>query len=118
MDAFFVLLPIFSFIIILVWLNNRKNERMFLLKLGKDPNLANSKNDRFVSINYLRLGIIITCIGLGFLFGKLFFSDSDSGFFACLLIYSGIGLIVSFLTSRYDSLQEQKKNSENIDKPA
>jgi len=105
MEAAFVLGVIFAFIVIIIWLDTRKKERMFLLRQGKDPNLVDSKHDMFSSVNYLKWGIIITGIGMGMLSGTLigqWMSNRYDGLYlACLLIFSGIGIVVSFLVTRH-----------------
>jgi uncharacterized membrane-anchored protein YhcB (DUF1043 family) len=104
MEAAFVLGVIFGFIVVLVKVDARKKERMFLMKQGKDPNLADSKNDTFSSVNYLKWGIIVASIGLGMLagtfIGQALPGRYDSLYIACLLIFGGIGIIVGFLVAR------------------
>jgi len=101
MEAAFVLGVIFSFIVILVWLDTKKKERMFLLKLGKDPNLADSKEGAFSSTDYLKWGIIIISVGVGTLLGAM--SPNNTMFIAYLMICSGVGIVVSFLVTRHIS---------------
>jgi len=101
MEAVFVFGVIFAFIIILVWLDARKKERMFLVKQGKDPNLANSKDGAFSSTDYLKWGIIIISVGVGTLLGSM--SKDNGTFIAYLMICSGVGIVVSFLVARYMS---------------
>jgi hypothetical protein len=97
----------------LVWLSNRKKERMFLLKQGKDPNLVNSKDKTFSSVNYLKWAIIIIGIGMGMLLGtiigQLIPGRYDGLYFSCLLIFSGIGIIVSFWVTRRIYSEEPKE---------
>jgi len=116
MEAAFVLGVIFAFIVLLVWLNNRKKERMFLLQIGKDPNLADSKNKIFSSVNYLKWGIIVASIGLGMLAGSLVGSLNinryDSLYLACLFIFGGIGVIASFLVMRHISDSDKQSEKE------
>ena len=119
MEAAFVLGVIFAFIVILVRVDAQKKERMFLLKLGKDPNLANTKNDMFSSVNYLKWGVIVVGIGLGMLLGtiigSMYGNRYEGLYFACLLIFGGIGFVVSFLVtpshaSSKELSEEQKDN--------
>ena len=104
MEAAFTLGVIFTFITIIVWLDARKKERMFLLKQGKDPNLADPKGKTFSSVKYLKWGIIIIGIGMGMLkgtiIGQLIPGRYDGLYLACLMIFSGIGIVVGFLVSR------------------
>ena len=111
MEAAFVLGVIFSFIVILVWLDAKKKERMFLLKLGKDPNLADSKDGMFSSTDYLKWGIIIISVGVGTLLGAM--SPNNTLFIAYLMICSGVGIVVSFLVSRRVSQDDRAKNIKN-----
>jgi hypothetical protein len=118
MEAAIVLGVIFGFIVMLVKVDARKKERMFLMKQGKDPNLVDSKNDTFSSVNYLKWGIIVASIGLGMLMGTIIGSlysskQYDSLYLACLLIFAGIGIVVSFLVTHRNvssgkSAEEQK----------
>jgi hypothetical protein len=105
MEAAFVLGVIFAFIVVLVRVDVRKKERMFLLKQGKDPNLVDSKNDTFSSVNYLKWGIIVASIGLGMLVGTIIGQALpgryDSLYIACLLIFGGVGIIAGFLVTRH-----------------
>ena len=104
MEAIFIPSSFFAFIIILVWLNVRRKERMFLLQQGKDPNLVDSKNKSFSSLNYLKWGIIVLGVGMGMLagtiLGQLLPGRYDGLYIACLMIFSGISVIVSFLATR------------------
>ena len=111
MEAAFVLGVIFSFIVILVWLDTKKKERMFLLKLGKDPNIADSKDGTFSSTDYLKWGIIIISVGVGTLLGAL--SPNNTMFIAYLMICSGVGIVVSFLVSRKVSQGDRTKNTDD-----
>ncbi|MCL2511356.1 MAG: hypothetical protein FWF09_04835 [Bacteroidales bacterium] len=113
MEAVFVLGVIFSFIVILVWQDTRKKERMFLLKLGKDPNIADSKDNTFTSTDYLKWGIIIISVGVGTLLGAL--SPNNTMFIAYLMICSGVGIVVSFLVSRKANRDYDKKNVSDIE---
>jgi hypothetical protein len=114
MEAIFIPGGFFAFILMLVWLSNRKKERMFLLNQGKDPNLVNSK-EKTSSINYLKWAIIIIGIGMGMLLGtiigQLIPGRYDSLYFSCLLIFSGIGIIVSFWATR--RMYPEKPHSDN-----
>jgi len=122
MEAAFVLGVIFAFIVILVGVSARKKERMFLLSQGKDPNIVDSKNNIFSAINYLKWGIIIISVGLGMLtgtfIGSLKAGRYDGLYIACLLIFSGFGIVASYLVSRRVSDKQSKnepKNPEEIE---
>ena len=116
MEAAFVLGVIFAFIVILVWLDIRKKERMFLLKLGKDPNLADTKENFFSSVSYLKWGVIIVSVGVGTLLGTTLSSDNNAMFIAYLMICSGIGIIVSFLVSRKVAQGDDRtKNADEVE---
>lgn len=125
MEAVFILGVIFAFIIVLVWLQNQKKERRWLLEQGKDPNLAGKelnldlKDNVFSSVNYLKWSIIIIGIGVGMLVGTFVgtlgysYGYGNSLYLSCLLIFSGIGIIVSFLvTRRVSSSDKPKEKSE------
>jgi hypothetical protein len=113
MEAAFVLGVIFAFITIIIWLEARRKERMFLLKQGKDPNIIDNGQGKFSSGGYLKWGIIIIFVGLGTLLGTIFRSNSvtggDSVFIACLMICSGIGIVAGFLTTRNMSPSDKPK---------
>ena len=116
MEAAFVLGVIFAFIVILVRVDAQKKERMFLLRSGKDPNLSNLKTDTFSSVNYLKWGIIVVSVGLGMLMGtiigSLYGSRYEGMYLACLLIFGGIGIVVSFLVARNHQLPSEKAPEE------
>jgi hypothetical protein len=112
MEAALILGVIFAFVIMIIWLDARKKERMFLLKQDKDPNLANSKDDIFFFFIYLKWGIIIIGVGLGTLLGSIFRNNSST-FIAYLLICSGAGIVVSFLVTR-SMLSGQSKGEQSV----
>ena len=105
MEAVLIVGIIFAFVVIVIWLDTRKRERMLLLQQGKDPNLADSKNKTLSSTNYMKWGIIILGVGLGMLAGTIIgqlLPDRYNGvYIACLMIFSGLSVIVSFLVTRH-----------------
>lgn len=114
MEAGFILAVIFAFVIILVWMDNTKKERMFLLKQGKDPNIIETKLPKTTPVGYLKWGIIIIGVGVGAMFGTLFGHGKYSLYLSFLLIFSGLGLVVSYLVTRtttppQDQAYEEKK---------
>ena len=120
MEAVFILAVIFAFVIILVWMDNSKKERMFLLKQGKDPNIIETKFPRTSPVGYLKWGIIVVGVGLGALFGTLFGRGEYSMYLSFLLIFSGLGLVVSYLVTRKlttppqdEALKEKKEKIES-----
>jgi hypothetical protein len=116
MEAAFVLGVIFAFIVVIVMVEAKRKERMFLLKQGKDPSLAGSKETILSSITYLKWGIIIISVGAGALLGSMLRNikgvGNDSVFISCLMICSGIGIVVSYLVTRQAAPSDKPKEEE------
>ncbi|MDR0364694.1 MAG: hypothetical protein LBH92_06740 [Bacteroidales bacterium] len=105
MEPVFILAVIFASVIILVWMDNVKKERMFLLKQGKDPNIIETRLPKTSSIASLKWGIIVVGVGLGAFFGTIFSRGEYSMYLSFLMIFTGIGLVVSFIVVKKYSQQ-------------
>ena len=107
MDATTVLvnLIIFSslFGIIYVYLTSRNKERLALIEKGADASVFNSGRKFSFSEGILNIALLAIGIGVGVLIGASLEQggmDSDVSYPACIFIFGGLGLLVSFFVNR------------------
>ncbi|RLD62417.1 MAG: hypothetical protein DRI95_13115 [Bacteroidetes bacterium] len=100
-----ILVPIslFASIVLILWLflSIRNKERMALIEKGADANLFKSKSKPFP---VLKLGMFITGIGLGILFGNIIAVNTpleeETAYFSMIFLFAGISLIISHLLEK------------------
>lgn len=100
-----VLIPISFFatviLIIYLFLSTRNKERMALIEKGADANLFKAKARPFP---VLKLGMFITGIGLGILFGNIIAVNTPieevTAYFSMIFLFAGVSLIISHLLEK------------------
>ncbi|WP_111671815.1 DUF6249 domain-containing protein [Algoriphagus litoralis] len=102
-----ILIPliIFStlFGVVYVYLTTRNKERLALIERGADASLFNSGRKRGLGSIVLNLALLAIGIGVGVLVGAGLNQggmDEDVAFPACIFIFGGLGLVVSFFVNR------------------
>ncbi len=109
----FVPLGFFAFIYGLVYLNNRKKERMALLQFGKDASVFEKAKPDLVSLKW---GFILIAIALGILFGDYLVAhtnmEEEVAYFSMVFIFGGISLIISYFVGLKQIRDNKDKNEE------
>ncbi len=94
----FVLAVIFGSVVMLVYLNIRKKERMLLIEKGADASIFASKAETAPSLKW---GILLTGLAAGLLIGNLL--DTLTGmqpgvaYFSMLFLFGGAALIIYYV---------------------
>jgi hypothetical protein len=98
----FVMAVIFGSVVMLVYLNIRKKERMLLIEKGADASIFTPK--AVTTSPSLKWGILLTGLAIGLLIGNLL--DIHAGmpqevaYFSMLFLFGGIGLITYYVIER------------------
>jgi F0F1-type ATP synthase assembly protein I len=96
-----VLAVIFGSIVMLVYLNIRKKERMLLIEKGADASIFATKADSAPSLKW---GILLTGLAVGLLIGYLLETyinmRPEVAYFSMLFLFGGLGLITYYLIER------------------
>ena len=92
---------IFGSIVMLVYLNIRKKERMALIEKGADASIFASKPESSPSLKW---GIFLSGLAIGLLVGYLLETyagmHSEIAYFSMLFLFGGISLITYYLIER------------------
>jgi hypothetical protein len=98
-----VLGVIFGSIVMLVYLNIRKKERMSLIEKGADASIFATKTESSPSLKW---GIFLVGLGVGLLLGYLLEAltgmRAEVAYFSMIFLFGGIGLVIYYFI-------EQKK---------
>ncbi|WP_026955552.1 DUF6249 domain-containing protein [Algoriphagus vanfongensis] len=105
MSEILIPLIIFSclFGIIYVYLSTRNKERLALIEKGADAKVFNSGKKYSFGEVVLNFALLAIGVGVGILVGALLGQagmDSDVSFPACIFIFGGLGLTVSYFVNR------------------
>ncbi len=96
-----VLGVIFGSIVMLVYLNNRKKERMSLIEKGADASIFATKSESSPSLKW---GIFLTGLAIGLLIGNLLEEYTamrgEVAYFSMIFLFGGMGLVVYYLIER------------------
>ena len=100
----FVLAVIFGSIVMLVYLNIRKKERMLLIEKGADASIFASKSETAPSLKW---GIFLTGLAIGLLIGNLLENyvgmRAEVAYFSMIFLFGGLGLIIYYLIEKKKS---------------
>jgi len=99
---------IFGAIVAIVYLGNRKKERMAMLERGVDPSkfLSSGKS----SAQSLKYGTLLIGIGLGILVGRFltytdaFRSEKEAAYFSAIFLFGGAALVISYFIEKRRSV--------------
>ena len=98
---------IFGSIVMLVYLNNRKKERMSLIEKGADASIFAAKPE---SSPALKWGIFLTGLAIGLLIGNLLETFTtfrpEVAYFSMIFLFGGLGLVIYYAI-------EKKKERQN-----
>lgn len=109
-----VLIPIILFVsIAVVFIVTRKfmnDERLALIEKGAQADIFNQKDTN--TYPALRYGLLLAGAGLGLFVGnivaELDIVDEDAAQFSFLLMFGGVGLIVSYFMERKAAIKDKK----------
>jgi amino acid transporter len=95
---------IFGAIVAIVYLGNRKKERMAMLEKGVDPSIfLNSVKNGSQSLKY---GILLIGLGLGILVGKFltyteaFRNEKEAAYFSAIFLFGGAALVFFYFMDK------------------
>lgn len=93
-----VMAVIFGSIVMLVYLNIRKKERMLLIEKGADASIFATRSESYPSLKW---GILMTGLAIGLLVGNLLESYAgmlpEIAYFSMLFLFGGMGLIIYYV---------------------
>lgn len=96
-----VLGVIFGAIVMLVYLNIRKKERMSLIEKGADASIFATKPESSPSLKW---GIFLTGLAIGLLLGNLLEAYTsmrpEVAYFAMIFLFGGLGLVIYYAIER------------------
>lgn len=99
-----VLGVIFGSIVMLVYLNIRKKERMSLIEKGADASIFATKPESSPSLKW---GIFLTGLAIGLLLGNLLEAYTsmrpEVAYFSMIFLFGGLGLVI------YYGIEKKKK---------
>ncbi len=102
-----ILVPIFSmaiiFAIVYVIVSAKNRERMAMIDKGVDPKDFLVKKQ--VSVySIIKWGLLLVGLGLGLFLGSLLETYTDipeePAYFACALLFGGLGLVLAFMITK------------------
>ncbi len=95
--------------IMYVYYTTRNKERLALIEKGADASLFNTGKEGKGSYSWgkfsLRLGMLLTGIGLGIIAGAILeaasvFPSEEAGYFSMIFIFGGLALVLFYLIDR------------------
>ncbi len=96
-----VLGVIFGSIVMLVYLNIRKKERMALIEKGADASIFATKPESSPSLKW---GIFLAGLGIGLLIGYLLEAmtgmRTEVAYFSMIFLFGGLGLVIYYLIEK------------------
>jgi hypothetical protein len=107
---------IFGAIVAMVYLANRKKERMAMLEKGFDPSkfLNFSKS----STQSLKYGVLLIGLGLGILVGKVltyteaFRNEKEAAYFSAIFLFGGVALVIFYLMEKRRADEQKNEPTE------
>lgn len=95
MEGVIVPLGVFAMVVALVYLRQRKHERIFMIEKGVDPKIFESQK---TSLQNLKWGILLTGLGIGILIANILsrtpYFRQEEAYFAMLFLFGGISLLL------------------------
>ncbi len=92
---------IFGSVVMLVYLNIRKKERMSLIEKGADASIFAQKPESSPSLKW---GIFLTGLAIGLLFGNLLEAYTtmrhEVAYFSMIFLFGGLGLIIYYFIEK------------------
>jgi hypothetical protein len=96
---------IFGSVVMLVYLNIRKKERLSLIEKGADASIFAAKPESSPSLKW---GIFLIGLGTGLLLGNLLAEftamPGEVAYFSMIFLFGGMGLVVYYIIEKKKSL--------------
>ena len=93
-----VMAIIFGSVVMLVYLNIRKKERMLLIEKGADASIFATKSESSPSLKW---GIFLTGLAIGLLIGYMLETlvnmRPEVAYFSMIFLFGGLGLIIYYI---------------------
>ncbi len=111
MEGVFVPLGFFAMVVAIVYLRQRKQERLVMMQKGIDARFFETTKH---SMQSLKWGIVLVALGLGMLTAKVlsktqyFFPRTEEAYFSMLFLFGGVSLLIFHFIDR--RRREQEKN--------
>jgi len=114
--AIFVPGAFFATIVLIVYFQIRKKERMALLQTGKDATVFDK--GRRCGSSSLKYGLLLAGAGIGLLLANLLISlnilSEDVAYFSMLFIFGGAALLVDFFIQRKEEQENKAEEEQEI----
>ncbi len=95
MEGIFVPLGAFAMVVAIVYLRQRKSERLLMIEKGVDPKIFESP--KLSAVN-LKWGILLVGLGIGLMIAnalsRTIFFRKEEAYFAMLFLFGGISLLL------------------------
>ena len=98
-----------TFGLVFYYLHTRNKQRLAMIEKGADPSLFYSK-PKINKFGFLKWALLMIGIGFGFLMGSILTTYADAKdeiFFAMILLFGGLGLLVYFFIVKNDKSGDQ-----------
>jgi hypothetical protein len=111
MEGVFVPLGFFAMVVAIVYLRQRKQERLVMMQKGIDARFFETAKH---SMQSLKWGIVLVALGLGMLTAKVlsktqyFFPRTEEAYFSMLFLFGGVSLLIFHFIDR--RRHDQEKN--------
>jgi hypothetical protein len=115
MEGVFVPLGFFAMIVAIVYLRQRRQERMKMMEKGIDARFFETSKP---SMQSLKWGIVLVALGVGMLTAKfltatgLFFIRSEEAYFSMLFLFGGASLLIF----HYIDLKNRKEEKNEFER--
>jgi hypothetical protein len=113
MEDLFVPLAFFATAFGIIWVifSSRNRERMAMIEKGVSPKDFNLQQKSSV-FGILKWGLLLAGVGFGIFVGSLLDTYTEiaheAAYFACALLFGGLGLLLAFLITKKGSEKEQE----------
>ncbi len=108
-----ILMVIFGSILGIVYLSNRKKERMAIIERGLDPGkYLDNKTSRGLSLKY---GLLLIGVALGILIGNIlsvtesFIEVPEAAYFSMIFLFGGLALVINHFLARKQANEIEAK---------
>ncbi len=108
-----ILMVIFGSILGIVYLSNRKKERMAIIERGLDPKkYLDNKTSRDLSLKY---GLLLIGVALGILIGNIlsvtesFIDVPEAAYFSMIFLFGGLALVINHFLAKKQANEIEAK---------
>lgn len=114
MEGVFVPLGFFAMIVAIVYLRQRRRERLLLIEKGMDAKSLETPASPLVTLKW---GIVLVALGLGMLIAnalaRTVYFRTEEAYFAMLFLFGGTSLLIfHFMARKHKADPEPKQDPE------